>query len=258
MARRLQAVVNESIARALSDLREEETREDVLLTFQRQVNLLLAEERTKSAIVSDPFLHFQDSKEVLLRFVESLKVTDHHSLTTLDSYTWTTATVQLPTSSRQSTMELSFKYERQGLSTTSDAPTATYSIHLSDNIASQRQQLLWVQVWATSGGKPAAGKAVNIADEDDLWSDVDDQDMAKEADVQGENPRTGPDHFAAGIDPDLLRQFLDAIGLSSIDDLSAAFLLLSFPFYEMEWDLVGYLLDAVFGPDDDEMDEASS
>ena len=65
------------------------------------------------------------------------------------------------------------------------------------------------------------------------------------------------DRFVAGIDPDLLQQFLMATELGPVDDVSAFFILMTFPFYEHEWDLVGLLLDAVFGDatDDEDSDD---
>jgi hypothetical protein len=71
------------------------------------------------------------------------------------------------------------------------------------------------------------------------------------------------DVFAAGIDPDVLDRFLEAAGLNDgdassspasrciVDHTTALFFLMSFPFYEHEWDLVGFVLDAVFGSDSD-------
>ena len=36
-----------------------------------------------------------------------------------------------------------------------------------------------------------------------------------------------------------------------MDDLTAFFILMTFPYYEHEWDMVGLVLDAVFGMDGD-------
>lgn len=63
-----------------------------------------------------------------------------------------------------------------------------------------------------------------------------------------------PDRFLAGIDPDVLAQFLEWSQLQHEleDDLDACYLLMTFPFYEFEFDLVGFLLEAVFGKEEDE------
>jgi hypothetical protein len=67
------------------------------------------------------------------------------------------------------------------------------------------------------------------------------------------------DVFTAGVDPDILQQCLSELGVDdpvlSEDDSAAIFLLMSFPFYEHEWDLVGFVLDAAFGPDGDSDDD---
>jgi hypothetical protein len=62
------------------------------------------------------------------------------------------------------------------------------------------------------------------------------------------------DEFLAYLDPDLMHEFLELAGLHPMSDGTAFFLLMTFPFYENEWDLVGFLLDEIFG-DEDEDDE---
>jgi hypothetical protein len=42
---------------------------------------------------------------------------------------------------------------------------------------------------------------------------------------------------------------------SYIDESTAFFILMTFPFYEQEWDIVGYVLDEVFGHEGDGSDE---
>lgn len=63
------------------------------------------------------------------------------------------------------------------------------------------------------------------------------------------------DHFTASIDPEVLQSFLDKVQLGDVNEATAFFLLMSFPFYEHEWDLVGFILDEVFGMESDEEDE---
>jgi len=74
----------------------------------------------------------------------------------------------------------------------------------------------------------------------------------RDASVEDEDEQQPHDRFVAGIDPDLLQQFLNWSQLAPMDYLTAFFLLMTFPFYEHEWDLVGLLLDAVFGVDGEE------
>jgi hypothetical protein len=173
------------------------------------------------------------------------------------------------------------------------------------------QRLLWVNVFAPSGApSPAGAKMLGEDDDDDeLWSDVEDDEIEMEQGKKGKQDggddsdaddvaldaptnatlskgRKGdetrpagsddrnlgtaedeaPDLFAAGIDPDVLERLLVATGLNAdpsslssssrpiVDDATALFFLMSFPFYEQEWDLVGFVLDAAFGSDADSDD----
>jgi hypothetical protein len=68
------------------------------------------------------------------------------------------------------------------------------------------------------------------------------------------------DVFAGGVDPDVLQELLAELRVDdpvlTDDDSAAIFLLMTFPFYEHEWDMVGYVLDSAFGPDgDDDSDD---
>mmetsp|Transcript_16605 Transcript_16605/g.24388 ORF Transcript_16605/g.24388 Transcript_16605/m.24388 type:complete len:384 (+) Transcript_16605:171-1322(+) len=65
----------------------------------------------------------------------------------------------------------------------------------------------------------------------------------------------GKDRFAAYVDPDVLYNFINWTQLDSnncFDGPEVIYFLMTFPFYEHEWDLVGFLLEAVFGMDDDD------
>jgi hypothetical protein len=71
------------------------------------------------------------------------------------------------------------------------------------------------------------------------------------------------DCYVAYLDPDLLHDFVrthfsDKHSIKQnayISEATAFFILMTFPFYEHEWDIVGYVLDEVFGHEDDEDDE---
>jgi len=65
------------------------------------------------------------------------------------------------------------------------------------------------------------------------------------------------DEYVAFLDPDVLQSFLESAGLLSekLDDATAFFLLMTFPFFEHEWDIVGFVLDQFFGEGDDESDD---
>jgi hypothetical protein len=59
------------------------------------------------------------------------------------------------------------------------------------------------------------------------------------------------DSFSASLDPEVLQDFLESAGLLPMSEATAFFLLMTLPFYEPEWDLVGYVLDEVFGAGSD-------
>ncbi|MGK3742566.1 MAG: hypothetical protein ACI8RD_002487 [Bacillariaceae sp.] len=61
-----------------------------------------------------------------------------------------------------------------------------------------------------------------------------------------------PDSYLAHIDPDVLHKFLNLAGLKNIDECASFFLLMTFPFYEQEWDLVGYLYETIFEQEEEE------
>jgi len=66
-----------------------------------------------------------------------------------------------------------------------------------------------------------------------------------------------PDSYLAYLNPDVLHDFLELSGLLSknpekMHDGTAFFLLMTFPFYDQEWDLVDHLLEGIFGDDEEE------
>ena len=64
-----------------------------------------------------------------------------------------------------------------------------------------------------------------------------------------------PDAYLAHIDPDVLNKFLNLAGLKNIDECASFFFLMTFPFYEQEWDLVGYLYETIFEQEEEEEEE---
>jgi hypothetical protein len=152
-----------------------------------------------------------------------------------------------------------------------------YSIDFSiDN--GPKLPLLWVQVFAF-GTRPSHLQAKFVGEhqddeDDDGWEDMDENEnevvIQQQQQEQQQSKRVKTDEtdkssaveqqqtdddecdkFDAGVDADVLKSFLDTSGLGSIQEDKAFFLLMSFPFHEQEWDLVGYLLEAVFGYDSD-------
>jgi hypothetical protein len=268
------------------------TAEDILRCYKEQATLLFETERIKSALTTDPFEHLHDAKSSVARLAKLLRVTEYHCVTTLAGYARTEATVVFavdkamkPTVTSQ--VQLKFMYER----TANAAAQVTYSIDLSKDFGPS-ERMLWVSVEAV-GSSPSINQAKNLAecsdDGDDQWSDMDEDDDDDEDnnnlvgdddhgdDDHGDDTAEGTDDnplraekmnghqteeedsacdtFIAGIDPELLTNFTQWTKLGPMDDMTAFFLLMTFQFYELEWDLVGFLLDAVFGSEDEDDDE---
>jgi hypothetical protein len=64
-----------------------------------------------------------------------------------------------------------------------------------------------------------------------------------------------PDAYLAHIDPDVLHKFLNLAGFKNIDECASFFFLMTFPFYEQEWDLVGYLYETIFEQEEEVEEE---
>jgi len=153
-----------------------------------------------------------------------------------------------------------------------------------------KERLITIEVMA-SGEAPSAEQAIPLeddadGDEEDVWEDFDEdgesaskaeadddvekmdedeasqktggkeaQDGASQATGEGAAlTADGKDRYAAYVDPEELYKFLSCTDLG-LDEATAIYFLMTFPFFEHEWDLLGFLLDAVFG---DQGDDASS
>jgi hypothetical protein len=266
------------------------TPEDVLRSYKEQATLLYETEKLRAALDSDPFQHLDQVSQTVSRLSKLLRVTEHHVVTTLEGYCCMDATVQFsPSLAHDNGVALRFRYLRSASRNDRemDLPvTVSYSIYLCKDFE-PAERLLWVHVHA-SGSTPSSLSARNVADHDEQWSDMDsDNDepgesrssteplqiyngnvdhvdyptkseppnasMSRSSDPCEPVPEVDEgDAFVAGMDPDLLTKFLLWTKLGDMDDITSFFLLMTFQFYELEWDLVGYLLEGVFGPDDDD------
>jgi len=140
----------------------------------------------------------------------------------------------------------------------------------------ERERLLTVEVWARGDG-PSQGKPEPLLASADDWEDMDENDDMDEAgksddeameaqaeeilddsldgqvrkvdDEEKQSGKSQSDKFAAYIDPDILAKLINWSSLE-LDETEYFFLLMTFPFYEQEWDLVGFVLDVVFAEDD--------
>ena len=266
---------------------------DVLRTFQQEATLLYEGRNCIDLLKQDPFEHLEGVQPQVKRLCSILQVTDSHRVVTKNGYSYMDAVVRLPADAAMHTVgvtdnvQLVFRYERQ--TTINPAPNdgdaaaentvVTYSIDLSRDHG-PNERLLWVQVFA-NGSTPSALPAQNLEEEmgcdEDDWEDMEEEkDEEDAADLEDAQEETNPvstgsangqaptkdaqdcDRFAAGMDPDALTRFLQWSCLGPMDEATAFFLLMTFPFYEHEWDLVSYILDGVFGYEKDDSDNDNS
>jgi len=71
----------------------------------------------------------------------------------------------------------------------------------------------------------------------------------------GSDPDAHKDQYHVYIDPEQMMQFLFWTGIRFDEELSALFFLLTFPYFEHEWDIVDYVEAVVHDDDDDDDDE---
>ena len=114
---------------------------------------------------------------------------------------------------------------------------------------------------ATGEGGKGSKKASSSGNSDEVDKEGcagfevgDDNEDDDEEDGNGGSER---DSYTAYLDPDLLHEFLDWNGFT-MNDGTAFFLLMTFPYFEHEWDLIGFVLDEVFGGNDESDDDNGS
>jgi len=291
----MQNYVREKLQEALTSCDGEYTAEDLMRSFAQEANLMYKTDEVIRTLESDPYEHLDEIKSSVKRLCQLLKVTEYERVLTKTGHCRIAATVTIGPDGKMNKagvtkyVELFFEYERDGTQNSEDSTSVWYSIDASRDDG-PREKILWVKVFA-AGSVPSTLPAKNIdEDEDGGWEDIDEDEdeenesstdhvesRMKKARVQNENLQDenaedededeimeddkdiddAPigDRFTAGIDPDVLGQFLRWTQPSEMQDVTAFFLLMSFPFYEMEFDITGYILDAVFGSEDDDDDD---
>ena len=127
-----------------------------------------------------------------------------------------------------------------------------------------KERLITIEVMA-SGEAPSSEQAIPMEDDEggdgeDVWEDFDEDgeplskaeadDVVENMDEDEASQKTGikdgKDRYAAYVDPEELHKFLSCTGLV-FDEATSIYFLMTFPYFEFEWDLLGFLLDAVFG-----------
>ncbi len=130
----------------------------------------------------------------------------------------------------------------------------TYHIDLSKDYM-QKERLIDIEVHARDKSpsiktaEPMEEAMIEEYDENGKLVTNDHQDVEDQSLIDD-----SPDRFAAFCDPDVLDNFLRWSGLQ-LDAQNAIFLLMTFPYYEHEWDLFGFLLECVFGCEEDESED---
>lgn len=184
-----------------------------------------------------------------------MKVLSCSRIVTLDGYARNDAVIEWAKDSAMkgvlSNVQLTFHYEqRRKEHNDNNDSRIVYTIDVAKDYG-EKQRLLVVEVFAKGDG-PSSTPAEPL--EDDEWEDTDNQDDVMDAESepavetvkeQGETQQEC-DRFAAYMDPDVLSDFIEWTQLGT-DEYTTFFLLMTFPFYEHEWDLVGFALDSVFG-----------
>ena len=154
-----------------------------------------------------------------------------------------------------------------------DSPThLTYDIDFSVDHG-EKKKLLSVEVFAQNdfpSTEPAEPMEGNFVDDDESEGEGEGEDMIhddgdnnKANKESGEKTETmsleekgdnGGDRYHAFVDPEHIEQFLDVSGLL-FNAENTLFFLMTFPYFEHEWDIFGFLLDCVFGQDEDGDDD---
>jgi hypothetical protein len=277
----MQEFVREKLRESIKAREGNETAEDLLRSFAHEATLMFKTDELVTSLRSDPFEHLNEIKnDGVQRLCELLRVSDFEKTLTTSGYCKISSTVQIQADAMmkrngvQKYVELKFDHERDGIQKLGDGTSIWYSIDVSRDDGPS-EKLLWVKVFA-AGSAPSILPA-KFLEEEGGWEDMDEGEC-EDADEQecksmeqtessmkkarldedgtpgverNEEDLPEEDRFTAGMDPDALERFLRWTGLGKMEDVTAFFLLMSFPFYEVEFDLVGFILEAVFGPDDD-------
>jgi len=172
-----------------------------------------------------------------------------------------------------------------------------YTIELSRDFG-RKEQLLTVEVMASGEGpSPEPAIPMEEGDDEaDEWEDFDDEQDDKKSSSSDDDDddddddttarqkkmdslseqksiqsvameeeegaptlviNDGKDRFGAYVDPEALQNFLEWSQLE-LDEMASVYFLMSFPFYEHEWDLVGFLMDSIFGEGEDHDNDTMS
>ena len=270
-----------AIEQYVDSKRESHTKVDVLRVLRDQSALLYERQVVLDALTQDPLKQLEEYQTQIQRLQKLLRVISCHRIVTHEGLSQIEAVVQLDKDDMMPSVvdqhvQLTFRYDRRPIRP-EDVPDQSlphkgthisYSIEVSKDFG-ERHRLLVVECWA-----PGDAPSIEPAQPIDTWEDMDEEeedamdaskedydehekttmDATKEDDADGSPEKTGDalvDKFAAYLDPDAVEFFTKWSGLA-MEEAPLFFLLMTFPFWEQEWDLIGFVWQVVFGDDDDD------
>lgn len=140
-----------------------------------------------------------------------------------------------------------------------DIPThITYDIDYSIDYL-ENKRILSIEVYAPNN-HPSVLPAVPFDDDemqdyDEDGNLIEDSVTTEKAEMSISSMGDGPvDRYNIYVDPENMSDFNQQVGLE-MDHSSSIDFLMTWPFYEHEWDIYGFLLDSVFGPEDEEFED---
>ena len=273
--------VRDAIQQFVDSKKEYHTGADVLRVIRDQSTLMYERQVVLDALTQDPMKQLEEDAEDVKRIQKLMQVTSCHRVVTREGLSIVEASVQLEKDDKMKSVDhhiqLTFRYERRPMrpedvvheSIPEEGTHVVYTIEISKDFG-ERRRLLVVECWA-----PGEAPSMLPAQPIDGWEDMDDEeegdqeamDAVKEGDdneetkdvaIEGDADASDAqsmdnlvDRFAAYMDPDAVQLLRTWSGLK-IDDVPLFFMLMTFPFWEQEWDLVGFVLDGVFGSDDED------
>jgi hypothetical protein len=148
-------------------------------------------------------------------------------------------------------------YIRKSRPRKQDIPTQiTYDIDFNVDHG-ENKRMISIEVYAPND-HPSVLPAIPLNVEENMEEFDDNGSLIRNANSKDEtemsissNNENAVDRYAAYADPDYIQEFLAMTCIELNDENSLSFLM-SWPFYEHEWDIFGFLLDSVFGEDEDE------
>ena len=241
--------------------------EDILRHFIEISKLQLETQQMRQAFVRNPFVEHSTATNHVTQYFLSLqpRVRDCHRTCTREGYSH----IQALVSCDQANLQFSFQYERTQSSLTylirtlSSVPSKEEP--LSSSASSCFVPILWLHLWHQ--GQPSSHPPELIQNDDDDEEEEEDNETMDTTSVavlpttetnEDETAKPKTDRYYAGMDVEYIMESWGS-GKDSIishcssnsEESDIFFLLMSFPFYEQEWDIVELLWRAIFDMDDE-------